>query len=222
MNCLTRRVRKHELKNTATDLRLNSPVGRVREHRSNRILGSSRPRPDAGTEFTTIGQMASERSYNPTVITGAENDRFGSRASSSAIGGGLSISAMPRLRPRMRGGAICREGPTPDSCTAATPPYSISSSARASSAGGTVMPSASAVFILMTSLKRVGCSTGKSAGRAPLRILSTYTAALRKRSAYIAEYEISPPCSTNQGGTETAGTRCCNASSAARLLGRLG
>src|SRR5262245_48367512 len=46
---------------------------------------------------------------------------------------------------------------------------------------------------------------------------STYTAALRKRSAYIAEYDISPPSSTNQRGTETAGTRCRSASSAARL-----
>src|SRR5262245_57944159 len=104
----------------------------------------------------------------------------------------------------------------------AAPPYSITSSARARSVAGTVMPSALAVFILMTSWKRVGCSTGKSAGWAPLRILSTYTAALRKRSAYIAEYDISPPSSTNQRGTETAGTRCCSASSAARLVGRLG
>src|SRR5215475_14679288 len=101
-------------------------------------------------------------------------------------------------------------------------PHSINSSARARSLAGTVMPSALAVFILMTSWKRVGCSTGKSAGWAPLRILSTYTADLRKRSAYIAEFDISPPSSTNQRGTETAGTRCCSASSAARLLGRLG
>src|SRR6476646_3834236 len=80
------------------------------------------------------------------------------------------------------------------------PAHSITSSARASSVAGTVMPSALAVFILMTSWKRVGCSTGKSAGWAPLRILSTYTAALRKRSAYIAEYDISPPSSANQRG----------------------
>src|SRR5262245_27734290 len=100
--------------------------------------------------------------------------------------------------------------------------HSITSSARARSVAGTVMPSALAVFILMTSWKRVGCSTGKSAGWAPLRVLSTYTAALWKRPAYIAEYDISPPWSTNQRGTETAGTRYCSASSAARLLGRLG
>jgi hypothetical protein len=42
--------------------------------------------------------------------------------------------------------------------------HSITSSARASKAAGTVNPSALAVFILMTSWKRVGCSTGKSAG----------------------------------------------------------
>src|SRR5437016_11378817 len=101
--------------------------------------------------------------------------------------------------------------------------HSITSSARARSVAGTVMPSALAVFILMTSWKRVGCSTGKSAGWAPFRILSTYTAALRKRSAYIAEYDISPPSSANHRGTETAGAkerravhlragavRCCN------------
>src|SRR5262245_41787878 len=33
---------------------------------------------------------------------------------------------------------------------------------------------------------------------------------------------VRPPSSANQRGTETAGTRCCSASSAARLLGRLG
>src|SRR5262245_4238773 len=51
--------------------------------------------------------------------------------------------------------------------------HSMTSSARARSVAGTVMPSALAVFILMTSWKRVGCSTGKSAGWAALRILST-------------------------------------------------
>src|SRR5205085_9542210 len=102
------------------------------------------------------------------------------------------------------------------------PHHSITSSARRRNDSGICRPSALAVFILMTSWKRVGCSTGKSAGWAPLRILSTYTAALRKRSAYIAEYDISPPSSANQRGTETAGTLYCSASSAARLLGRLG
>ena len=51
--------------------------------------------------------------------------------------------------------------------------YSITSSARASSDGGIVRPSALAVLRLMTSSNFVGCSTGRSPGLAPLRILST-------------------------------------------------
>ena len=42
-----------------------------------------------------------------------------------------------------------------------------------------VMPSALAVFRLMMHSKVVDCSTGRSAGFAPLRILSTYVAALK-------------------------------------------
>src|SRR6266404_300740 len=51
--------------------------------------------------------------------------------------------------------------------------YSITSSARCSSDVGTSMPSAFAVFKLITSSNLVGCSTGRSAGFAPLKILST-------------------------------------------------
>jgi Putative restriction endonuclease len=50
---------------------------------------------------------------------------------------------------------------------------SITSSARASRAGGIVRPSAAAALRLITSSNFEGCSTGKSAGLAPLRILST-------------------------------------------------
>ena len=56
--------------------------------------------------------------------------------------------------------------------------YSITSSARASIEGGTVRPSAFAVFRLTISSNLVGCSTGVSEGLAPLRILSTYRAAI--------------------------------------------
>ena len=51
--------------------------------------------------------------------------------------------------------------------------YSITSSARASSVGGTVRPSALAVLRLMINKNLVGKATGRSAGLAPLRILST-------------------------------------------------
>src|SRR5215510_13941152 len=51
--------------------------------------------------------------------------------------------------------------------------YRITSSAWKSTGGGMVRPRACAVLRLMTSSNFVGRSTGKSAGLAPLRILST-------------------------------------------------
>jgi hypothetical protein len=51
--------------------------------------------------------------------------------------------------------------------------YSISSSARSCSKGGIVRPSALAVFMLMISSNFVGCSTGRSEGLAPFKMLST-------------------------------------------------
>ena len=50
--------------------------------------------------------------------------------------------------------------------------YSITSSARVKSNCGTVSPSSLTVLRLMTSCNLVGCCTGKSAGRAPLRIFA--------------------------------------------------
>jgi hypothetical protein len=52
-------------------------------------------------------------------------------------------------------------------------PYSINSSARASSAGGTARSSAFAVLRLMASSYLVGVCTGRSAGFSPLRMRST-------------------------------------------------
>jgi hypothetical protein len=51
--------------------------------------------------------------------------------------------------------------------------YSITSSARASSVGGTSSPSVLAVLRLITSSNLVGCSTERSPGFAPLRGAST-------------------------------------------------
>src|SRR5262249_32190482 len=54
------------------------------------------------------------------------------------------------------------------------PPFhSITSSARASSDGGTVRPSVFAVLRLITSSYLVGAWTGSSAGFSPLRMRST-------------------------------------------------
>ena len=76
-----------------------------------------------------------------------------------------------RERPRRRRAAEQRDELAPS--------HSITSSASASSVGGMSRPSALAVLRLMTSSNLVGCSTGKSAGFAPRRILSTSSAARR-------------------------------------------
>src|SRR5262249_7133359 len=55
----------------------------------------------------------------------------------------------------------------------APPDHSITSSARASSVGGTSRPSAFAVLRLMTSSYLVGACTGRSPGFSPLRMRST-------------------------------------------------
>ncbi len=69
-----------------------------------------------------------------------------------------------------------RERPS-ESCAAEErddipPPHSITSSARPRIEGGIVRPSALAVLRLITSWYLEACSTGRSAGLAPLRILS--------------------------------------------------
>src|SRR5262245_25614498 len=75
--------------------------------------------------------------------------------------------------------------------------YSISWSARRSSVCGIVRPIAFAVARLMNSSYCVGDSTGRVAGLAPRRILSTYPAARRNCSLMRAEYDMSPPASVN-------------------------
>ena len=67
----------------------------------------------------------------------------------------------PGKRPRRRAAEQCDE--------LAPSHHSITSSARASSVGGTSMPSALAVLRLMISSNFVGCMTGRSAGLAPLK-----------------------------------------------------
>ena len=51
--------------------------------------------------------------------------------------------------------------------------YSITSSARSKTDCGIATPSVLAVFMLITISILVGCSTGRSAGFAPFKILST-------------------------------------------------
>jgi hypothetical protein len=60
-----------------------------------------------------------------------------------------------------------QRGAAATSFSRVTPSHSITSSARASSVGGTSRPSALAVFRLMTNSYLVGACTGRSAGFPP-------------------------------------------------------
>src|SRR5262249_6641334 len=71
--------------------------------------------------------------------------------------------------------------------------HSTTSSASASSVFGTLRPIAFAVFRLSTNRKRVGCSTGRSAGLVPLKMRSTRAAERSKISRRSGPYDIKPP-----------------------------
>jgi hypothetical protein len=64
--------------------------------------------------------------------------------------------------------------------------HRITRSALAKTLGGMVNPICLAAFRLMMNSNFVGCSTGRSPGLAPLRILSTKVAARRYKSAMSA------------------------------------
>ena len=80
-----------------------------------------------------------------------------------------SLLRTRRQRPRCRRAAEQRD-------ELAASDHSMTSSARASRVAGTMIPMAFAALTLTINSKRVGCSTGRSAGLVPLNILSTYVA----------------------------------------------
>src|SRR5262249_1526735 len=77
----------------------------------------------------------------------------------------LALLRPRRKRPRRRAAKQRDERAAPD--------HSITSSASASSLSGTLTPSVLAVLRVSTNSNLVGCTTGKSAGLAPLRIRPT-------------------------------------------------
>src|SRR5438094_317933 len=83
--------------------------------------------------------------------------------------------------------------------------YLIILSAWYSTDCGIVTPSSLAVFKFIKSSNLVGCSTGSSAGFAPLRILSTYVAERRYNSALDGPYEIRPPACTQYRASYLSG-----------------
>src|SRR6516165_8896040 len=87
------------------------------------------------------------------------------------------------------------------------PSHSITSSARATSVGGTSKPKALAVFRLTTNSNLVPCCTGRSAGFAPLMILSTKLAERYHMSLMLAEYENRQPASAISRTPQISGRR---------------
>lgn len=79
------------------------------------------------------------------------------------------VGSSPESRSLRLGG---RRSATGHFRTHAAQHHSMTSSARTSIEGGTVRPSALAIFTLITNSNFVGCSTGRSDGLVPLRILS--------------------------------------------------
>jgi hypothetical protein len=95
-------------------------------------------------------------------------------------------SAYPPIATNARTFRIGSFVPLAGSCAAAKPArYSITSSARTRSEAGTVRPSALAAVRLISNSNLVGCSTGRSAGFAPLKILSMYSAARRNMACQL-------------------------------------
>jgi len=106
------------------------------------LLETLQERPDAGLKFQIVRSRGQENADAPHP---------------------LALLRARRERPRGSRAAEQRDE--------RAPLHSITSSASASSVGGTVRLSAFAVPMLMTSSNAVGCMTARSAGVVPLRIL---------------------------------------------------
>jgi hypothetical protein len=129
-------------------------------------MNAREPRPDTATALTVAAfcQMfcippelyaALKRTGQGPREVRIGDVRFGSHSGLKSDIAACPKSATTRLKHRSK-----------------EPRYSVTSSARASSVGGTVRPSALAVLRLMTSSNFVGCSIGRSAGFIPFRVLA--------------------------------------------------
>jgi len=143
-----------------------------------------------GTTMPRIAALHMLRSTVKTVSAPAISSFRGSIPSPHATAVYASCSASPpphaTLAPRRSATTL----PVPDLHRLIAPAlpgaflHSISSSARNRNDSGIVSLSALAVVKLITRSNFLGCSTGMSLGFAPRRILSTWSAARRYRSAW--------------------------------------
>src|SRR5262249_41496251 len=100
-------------------------------------------------------------------------------------------------------GSLSDDGRSQESAALVEYVYSITRSARSRIDCGIVKPSALAVLRLITSSNLVDCSIGRSAGFAPLRILSTKVAARRNMSGRLTPYDNRPPASVTSRNVDT-------------------
>ena len=111
-----------------------------------------------------------------------ERPVFSLRQSGQSSSAKLTASMFPPARPLTFGAGTDGENNSILSSPFGFFVHLITLSARANTFGGIVSPICLAVFKLMTNSNFVGCSTGRSAGLVPSRILSTYVAARRSKS----------------------------------------
>jgi len=116
------------------------------------------------------GRRASERAH------GSKNSRRGCPSGPSAA----TLMSTPTRRicspaccARVASGHAAAAPPSDEGAPLHLRAHSITSSARASSVGGTSRPSALAVLRLITNSNFAACSTGRSSGLAPLKTFTT-------------------------------------------------
>ena len=122
---------------------------------------------EPSTRSATPSHSSSWHDLRPSIRPGSRGAKRNAGARCRACGSFAVLSQRALLRPRRD---RPRDRRAAEQSPELAPPHSITSSARASSAGEISRPSALAVCRLTTNSNLVDCKTGRSAGFAPLRI----------------------------------------------------
>jgi hypothetical protein len=132
------------------------------------LNSATRPSPIRSTATFDLFRLAF---HNRTLMLHLDHVRFGSKADICA--------ATSHVRFTPKSGHVQCTRPCQLWAKSGHCDHSMTLSARASSAGDTMRPSAFAVFRLMPNSYLFGACTGRSAGFSPLRMRSMYLAACR-------------------------------------------
>src|SRR5262245_13389715 len=151
----------------------------------------------AASAGSTLAGISGAASALGSILGGSS--RFAWAADWTLAGSSASAWAAGSISARISGAASAVGSILADIGPAQLVSYSMTSSARASTDGGIVRPSALAVLRLIASWYLVGVCTGRSAGFSPLRMRSTYSAARPYWSTRSGPYETKPPLVTKTG-----------------------